>query len=149
MLFTNFINSKRSKVMQIGFPILKNNVFKKALIVMKLSIILLLAACLQVSATGNAQSISLSVKDAGMESVIKSIRKQSGYDFVYTLEALKKAGPISVRMKNATLEEALDKCFMDQPLLYTIIENVVVVKGKELPVTTASIKEIALANVSS
>ncbi len=115
--------------MQIGFPILKNNVFKKTLLVMKLSIILILAACLQVSAAGNAQSISLSVKDAGLESVIKNIRKQSGYDFVYTLEAFKKTKPVSISLKNATLKEALDKCFLNQPLTYSIIENVVVVKS--------------------
>ena len=133
--------------MQIGFPVLKNNVFKKLLTVMKLSFILLFAACLQVSATGNAQSISLSVKDAAMESVIQNIRKQSGYDFVYTLEALKKAKPISINLKNATLKEALDKCFLNQPLTYSIIENVVVVKGKELPVSTPVKQVIELADI--
>ncbi len=148
MLFTIFINSKLSKVMQIGFLALKNNVFKKLFIVMKLSIIFLLATCLQVSAAGNAQTISISVKDAALESIIKSIRKQSGYDFVYTLEAIKKAKPISLNLKNASLKEALDKCFINQPLTYSIIENVVIVKGMELPVVTLPVvEEILLADI--
>ncbi|WP_432327683.1 hypothetical protein ACRQ5D_31075 [Mucilaginibacter sp. P25] len=51
---------------------------------MKLSIILLLATILQVSAKSYAQKITLSEKNAPLEKVLKEIREQSGYDFFIT-----------------------------------------------------------------
>jgi TonB-linked SusC/RagA family outer membrane protein len=115
--------------MQFGFPILQNKVFLKTLFVMKLSVIIILAACMQVSAKTSAQNITLSVKNAQMEHVLKDIRKQSGYDFVYTLDVLQKAHLVNLDVKNADIKSVLDKCFSNQPLTYSIIEKVVVVKA--------------------
>jgi hypothetical protein len=52
---------------------------RQALLIMKLTIVLLVAACLQVQATGFAQKISLNEKNAPLAKVFKLIRKQTGY----------------------------------------------------------------------
>ena len=54
---------------------------KQNWLVMKLTAILILSACLQVSATGLSQNISLSEKNVPLQKVFKQIHKQTGYQF--------------------------------------------------------------------
>lgn len=97
---------------------------------MKLTVILLLAACLAASGKGLGQSVTLTVKGASLEKVFGEIRKQTGVYFFYDLEDVKKAKTVTVTVKNAGLEEILALCFKDQPLSYAIVNNTVVVKQK-------------------
>jgi len=133
--------------MQFGIPILQNKVFLKTLLVMKLSIIIILSTCLQLSAKTSAQSITLSEKNAQLENVLKEIRKQSGYDFVYTFDVIQNAHPIDVDVKNADIKTVLDKCFRDQPLTYTIIEKVVVLRALPHPENLAVINQAEAASI--
>ncbi|TXJ28992.1 MAG: SusC/RagA family TonB-linked outer membrane protein [Chitinophagaceae bacterium] len=102
---------------------------------MKLVLFLLLTCTLYASAKGHSQTITLSVKNRPIEEVFKQITAQSGYLFFYNAEQLKTAKPVSLALKNATLEIALQKCFSDQPLTFAIINKTIVVKTKSsLPV---------------
>ena len=51
---------------------------------MKLTFILLTAFCIQLSARGYSQNITLELKDAPLERVFREIQKQTGYGFLYT-----------------------------------------------------------------
>ncbi|MDQ3279630.1 MAG: carboxypeptidase-like regulatory domain-containing protein, partial [Bacteroidota bacterium] len=97
---------------------------------MKLTFLLVLACCLQAQAGGFAQRISLAEKNASLEHLFKSIRKQSGYHFLYTDEVLRNARPVTISVKNVTLEKALETVFSGQPLQYSIMEQTVVVKPR-------------------
>ncbi|OQP63899.1 hypothetical protein A3860_23495 [Niastella vici] len=92
------------------------------------TILLLLVACLQVSATGYSQRITLSQQNAPLEKVLKEIEKQSGYTFAYTGTMVDKAKNVSVSIVNGSLEQALNLCFNGQPFTYTIIEKTIVIK---------------------
>lgn len=100
---------------------------------MKLIIILLTTAIMQVSASTYAQSITLNKKNAPLIQVIDEIRNQSGYDFFYNLKLIKSAAPVTVNLKNETLESALAKVFSSQPLTYTVTtrDKAVILKEKE------------------
>lgn len=100
---------------------------------MKLTIFLLITGLLQVSAAGYGQKVSLSYKNASIEEVLRQIRKQSGYDFLYSNQGLKDAKPITIKINNATIEEALTACFSDQPFTYSISGKNVVIKNKIEP----------------
>jgi TonB-linked SusC/RagA family outer membrane protein len=97
---------------------------------MQLTAILLLGACLQVAAKGNAQNVTLTEKNAPIEKVLLSIEKQTNISFYYKVELLQKARPVTISVKNIPLKEALDICFKDQPLTYEQIGHIVVVKAK-------------------
>jgi hypothetical protein len=101
---------------------------------MRLTAILLLGACLQVAAKGNAQNITLTEKNAPIEKVLLSIEKQTSVSFYYKVELLQKANKVTINVKNTPLKEALDLCFKDQPLTWEKIGNIIVVKEK--PVTS-------------
>ncbi|MBB5441277.1 hypothetical protein HDC92_004984 [Pedobacter sp. AK017] len=54
------------------------------LLIMRLTTVILIAAIMQVSASSFAQKITLSEKNSALSKVLKEIRIQSGYDFVFT-----------------------------------------------------------------
>ena len=105
----------------------------KTLLIMKFTAILLLAASLQVSAIGFSQGITLSENNVSLEKIFKEIRKQSGYNFVYTQQLLQNSKKVSIQVENTTLEKALDECFKGQVITYTILNNTIVVKPKPTP----------------
>ncbi|HWW42270.1 SusC/RagA family TonB-linked outer membrane protein [Pedobacter sp.] len=85
---------------------------------------------MQVSAATLAQKISLKEKNAPLEQIFDQIRQQTGYDFLYNKNLLKKARPVNIDLKNATMEETLSACFAGQPFTFSLQEKTIVVKDK-------------------
>ncbi len=98
---------------------------------MKLLALFIFAGFLQVSANGFSQKISLSGKNLYLEKVFKSIEKQTNYVFFFDEEGLKKSRPVTLDIINAELSDALEVCFKNQPLTYTIVGKTIVVNVKE------------------
>ncbi len=104
---------------------------------MKLTVLLLLTACLEVSANGNAQNISLSLKNATLEKVFKEVNRQTGFQFFYQDELLQQAIKFDINVKNASIEQVLELCFKNQPLNFNITEKTIVVNKKNEAVFNA------------
>jgi TonB-dependent starch-binding outer membrane protein SusC len=105
-------------------------VLTKTVRVMKLTAVILLAACLQVSARGYGQLVTLRVQHAPLEQVLAEIQRQTGFNFVYAKIELQGAKPVDLDLHEADLAQTLAACFKDQPLAYTIVDQYVVVKKK-------------------
>jgi TonB-linked SusC/RagA family outer membrane protein len=111
---------------------LPQNLPLKALFLMNLTAILLLAGCLQVSAAGYSQGkITLSLKNAPLEKVFASIETQSGYTVWYDYAVLKNTNPIDIDVKDLTLEQTLAIACKNQPLDFSIVGKMVVLKEKK------------------
>jgi len=98
---------------------------------MKLTIILLVAALLQVHAATIAQTVTLNKKNIPLSQVFKEIKKQTGYDFLYSPDMVEQAKPVSLQVTNQPLETVLQQCFAGQDLTYTIDQKTIVVRKKE------------------
>lgn len=98
---------------------------------MKFIAIFLFAACLQVSANGYSQKITLSQTNISLKNVFKEIENQSSYQFFYKDRLLKQTGNVSVNVTGASVEEVLDLCFKNQPLSYIVVDKIIVVKAKK------------------
>src|SRR5581483_12201315 len=88
--------------------------FQKTFRFMRLLMFFMVAGCLQVAGRGLGQSISLREKNAPLESVLNSIKQQSGYVFFYNYRILEKSKPVTVNVSGASIKDALDACFKDQ-----------------------------------
>ncbi|MES2458222.1 MAG: SusC/RagA family TonB-linked outer membrane protein [Bacteroidota bacterium] len=110
---------------------ISNTAKRKIIMRANLIVLLITTAILQVSASTYAQKITLNKTNMPLEKVMKEIRLQSGYDFFYDLKLIKNTNPVSINVKDASLEEVLDKCFDNQPLTYKIGDKVVMIKEKE------------------
>ncbi|WP_198315773.1 TonB-dependent receptor [Chitinophaga tropicalis] len=97
---------------------------------MKLTVLLMTMALLQVHAAGYSQTVTLSQRNTSLDKVFREIKKQTGYTFLYTDEQLVHGREVTVQLKNASLQQALDACFRDQPLTYTINDRIIIVKRK-------------------
>ena len=110
---------------------IRRNLLAKTLLFTKVTIFLLFSFCVNVHANGYAQSITLSERDVTLDKIFTEIKKQTGFTFVYTEMMLKKAKKVSIIVNNASLESTLIQCFRDQPLSYTILNKMVVIKERE------------------
>jgi len=104
----------------------------KLLLIMRLTTVILIATFMQVSANSYSQRITLKANKTPLNKVIKEIRNQSGYDFLYDLELIKKTKPVTINVTNVSIEEVLEKCFRDQPLAYKIENKAVLLRAKEI-----------------
>jgi len=104
----------------------------KLLLVMKITILILTTAILQVSASTYGQHVTLKERNASLSAIFTAIKKQTGYDFLYSDKTISNAKPITVDIKNSTIEQALKAIFNGQPLAYEIKANTVVITSSEL-----------------
>jgi TonB-linked SusC/RagA family outer membrane protein len=102
----------------------------KTLLIMKLTVILLTVAVFSVQARGLSQTITLSVKDAPLETVFRAIERQTHYVFFTRADIFEKGKKVTLDLKNATLEEALDECFRDQPFTWSLEGRIIAVEPR-------------------
>ena len=122
----------------LGF---RRRVLTKTFRIMKMTAIILFAACMQVSAKGYSQQVTLSLKNVSLKVVFFELNKQTGYNFLYSDEVIAGAAPVTVDVKNAAIEDVLNQCFQGQPLAYSIVNNTIVIKSKPVkpaPLNTGS-----------
>ncbi len=106
----------------------------------KLTVVIMIAAFLQVSASGFAQKITLSERNASLEQLFSKIKKQSGYTFLYSPQLIRKTKPVSLTVTDEPLVSVLEKCFEGQPLTFAINQNTIVVRKREEEFTLANIQ---------
>jgi len=118
-----------SQPLLIGYDRIENYRTKRItniIIKMKMTIAILLVTCLQVSATGYAQKITMSQKNAPIEQVLKEIKNQTGYLFFYNQDWLKQVKTVNINVKNASIDKVLNICFNGQPLAYSIVDKTII-----------------------
>ena len=116
---------------------LQSRIARQTIKIMKLTTVLLIATCLQVSAIGFSQVVTIKENNITLQKVFEEIRKQTGYQFFYADEALSAAKKVSLSVKKEPLKNVLDLCFKDQQLTYSITENTIIVKRKTVIPETA------------
>lgn len=104
---------------------------QKFLVSMKLTVLILVATALQVSATGFAQKVTYSRKNATLKQVFNEINKQTGYNIIWSAKNVKNTTSVNANFNNASLETVLDVCLKDLPLSYVIEEKMVVIREKQ------------------
>src|SRR5690606_13568985 len=101
----------------------------KVFFVMKLTVIIMTACLLEVSASaGFGQEITLNEKNASLIEVFASIKRQTGYTVFYKWEHIKEAKPVTVNLSSVSLERALSSILKDQNLDFSIDEQTIVLR---------------------
>lgn len=99
---------------------------------MKLTFIIVLLSCLQVSAHVDGQNMfTLRMDHVRIDKVLNKIQKKSSYRFFYNERFLEHLNPVSVNVKKATLAEVMEQ-LLDGSLSYKVIDkNLVVISPNE------------------
>jgi TonB-linked SusC/RagA family outer membrane protein len=110
---------------------IKTNCFqtvKKALLVMKLTFVLMLAGILQVSANAKGQAkVSLNLNHVEIAKALRSIENQGDFRFLYNNNLKSLSQKIDVTLTAVGIQEALDKIFAGTDLSYKVLDNNLIV----------------------
>jgi len=98
--------------------------------IMRLSFIFIFAALMQVNAASYGQRVTLNEKNATITQILNQIKVQTRMKIVYADEALNNAVPVSVKLNNVSLEDALKATLLNQKLEFSILNNTVIIKEK-------------------
>lgn len=103
---------------------------------------------LHVTASSFAQHLTIRKNNAALTEVFKDIRKQSGYDFIYSDKLIKSAKPVTVNFDRKNLREGLDEIFSEQPFTYNIKGTTITLKSKPNELSNLTIKEVQQYQIS-
>lgn len=101
--------------------------------VMRLQLLMIFVFLFQLHAENGytQQKVSILLKDAAIEDVIREVEVQSGYVVVYNNTLLKTVKRISVNVKNVNAVEALNKALVGSGLYCKQVENFLVISKEE------------------
>ncbi|HMR19580.1 MAG TPA: TonB-dependent receptor plug domain-containing protein, partial [Sphingobacterium sp.] len=101
-------------------------------------IVILLVIGMHISVFANAQRVTLNHKNVSLTTILKEIKQQTGYNFLYDVDAVGQILNLTLDVRNTNIIDALDRCFKDLPLRYVIQgKNVIISKKNVTPPTTA------------
>ena len=120
----------------------ERRVLTKTLLIMKLTAILLVFSCLQAAAIGGyGQKITIKEKKVPISSILKKINQQTGFEFFYNDDLINQVGKIDIDLKNVGIEQVLDNCFQNLPIVYTIVDKTILIQPKEKKVAGILLNE--------
>ena len=125
----------------VGRSIMVEECATKIPIAMKLSLAipLLLAATIHVNAFTYGQRITLERKNVKLESVIKDLQRQSGYNIFYAESLLMNKKRVDVNFKNTPLQTVLKELLAEQQLGFQIIDkDIILTKANTNTVVTVA-----------
>jgi TonB-linked SusC/RagA family outer membrane protein len=119
-----FKNMKKMLTM-VGFS---PHAVKKALLVMKLTFLLMFVSILQVSAKVNAQErISLKLNSVEISKALNTIEKQSAYRFLYNSRLSTIRTKIKIDVTDLDIKDVLNMMFMGTDLTFKLLDNNLIV----------------------
>ncbi len=108
---------------------------------MKITTLLLLVFMTCAYAEGNAQKVSLSLKNARLDDVFAQISRQTDYKFLYKDEVVKKSARVNLNVRNANLFDVLKSILPSDHFSFKIIaETISVVYRDESSTTSVAVE---------
>lgn len=103
---------------------------KQLLRIMKFVIFYILFLSICCLGSASAQKVSIDVKNATFRSVALEIQKQTGYSFSISKRYSDISKPVTLRVKEVSLDAVLDQLFKNQPFSYAIDGKIISLKDK-------------------
>lgn len=114
--------------------------------VMKLTIALLLFACLHVSANGWSQErVTIKMNGTEIKKVLFAIEKKSNYRFLFTEDAVKDKPPVSIDVVQATISEVLDRILVNTGITYKVLGTNLVVLREGTSAEDINLQEVKVS----
>jgi TonB-linked SusC/RagA family outer membrane protein len=113
----------------------------KYLFIMKLTTVIILTTCLQVSAgVFSPSKISLNMQSADIKKVLSAIEKKSDYRFLYKQTLLNAQGKVSITATEEDVISVLTRLFKNTAVSFELLEhNLVVLKAQNTNIVRATI----------
>jgi len=96
---------------------------RQVLLIMKLTIFCFFICTLQLSARSHAQKVTLDLNKASLEQALSEIHRQTGIAAVYNDQLMSTSKPVTLKLRQVSVQQALNLLFKDQPLGWELIGN--------------------------
>ncbi|OQP62796.1 hypothetical protein A3860_26145 [Niastella vici] len=108
--------------------------YAKAVRIMKLTTALLIIGCLHVSAKGLSQEekVTLSLKNASIPQLFKSIEKLTDYRFAYSNDILPHDFFVTITVKETPVSSVLKTALSETGLNFNLVDNEVIIISKDI-----------------
>lgn len=110
-----------------------NRLYRKIMLIMRLTTVILIASLLQVSASTFGQRITLKQQNGSLKSALREITKQTGYGFYYDGKVIADDQKVSISVSNVEFAAALNRLLSGLNLTYQIDGKIVAIKKKDDP----------------
>ncbi|WP_316814363.1 TonB-dependent receptor [Pedobacter heparinus] len=98
---------------------------------MRLATIILIVTMLQVSAASYGQYVTMRQKNATLDQLFQTIRKQTGYSVLFVTDKIKGSSRINVDFNNLSIEKVLDQVLSGRSLTYLINDRTIIIKPRQ------------------
>ncbi|MGN6420878.1 MAG: SusC/RagA family TonB-linked outer membrane protein [Pseudobacter sp.] len=99
---------------------------------MRLTVLLLTVALLNVQASGLSQTVTLSAKDISLRKVFSIVKEQTGYVVFGNSGLFNNTKPVSVNVEKMPLTAFLNLVFTNQPLSYSIDGKTIFIAAQQV-----------------
>jgi TonB-linked SusC/RagA family outer membrane protein len=93
--------------------------------------LLLLLISLSGTLKSYAQTVTLNRKNASLQQILVDVYSQTKYYFYGSSDILKKSKKVTINVKNVPLRTALDICFKNQPVQYSLNAKIILVTERK------------------
>ena len=107
--------------------------YKKTLTILRATLLLTLISTFSLQAGNTSQHgrLTLKMQNATIDELIKSVRAETEYKFLYRIEEVQKYGKRDIDIKDATIEEFLQKILANTQLSYEIQNGVIIIRPQQ------------------
>jgi len=107
--------------------------FRKLLLIMRFSFLILLVGTIQLSASVYSQNtlLDIELENASIKRLLKEIKKESEFTFVYNVDDIETLGKVNCRFKESTVEEILGYCLDGTNMSFEVRDKVVIIVPKK------------------
>ena len=122
----------------------------KTWLIMRFIVLFMCVSAMQLTAAVYSQEVkvTLSVKDASFESVIRLLEANTEYTFLYEDRHIAEIGGLNLNFRDTDIKVVLDKCLQGSNLSYRLMNNHTIVIQRGVAVDTTKQKALQKMSVS-
>lgn len=104
--------------------------WEKILLILRATLLVVVISTINIEANASAQVIKVTVKmeNATIDEMIKTIRTETNYRFLYRVEEVNKYGKRNIDLQNVSIEDFLKTALAGTDLSYEIESDVIIIK---------------------
>ncbi|RZK24866.1 MAG: SusC/RagA family TonB-linked outer membrane protein, partial [Flavobacterium sp.] len=120
-------------IFSCDFSTKQKQLIKKALLVMRIITVIMLVFTLHVSANTMAQNVSIKKQNITLKEVLKELRAQTDYYFIYNSKEVAENRVVSMNFVNTPIDVVLNSLLKGMSLGYTIEDKIISLKPVKEP----------------
>jgi len=99
----------------------------KSLLIMKLTFIIVLISCIQVSAKSYSQKVTVNLKSVNLKKALSTIEKHSDFRFLYSERKIDNNDKVNINVTDADISQVMDELLAGTGLSYKELGNNLIV----------------------